>query len=388
MIYDVIITGAGIAGLNAAVKLSRNGMKVCVVDRRSTIGWPVRCGEATGTVKELSRFIEIDSSCIARQIDALEIQINGAPMFKREIPEAGVILNRDKLEQKMADIACSQGALLLLNKLVTGLSEGQNGWDGVILEHGKKLEGRFIIGADGPESKIGQWAGITRPLTLDEAGSAVEYTLNTDAYDDHCLHFFTGSREIPSGYIWVFPKGNGRILVGGILYGCSRSCRKVQHYVDAFIEKKFPNVKKHSMITGCAPITVSPKVLHRSNVLVAGDAGRMVNPLSSAGIMNAFESSDLAADCILCAAEGDQTLGRYTDRWRKQQRFQQKIFLLLKEIFLNSSDTELESILKNGSLFFANVNRDKPFRFPLIPTSVFVMQTLPRIIRYRSALFM
>ena len=65
------------------------------------------------------------------------------------------------LEQGLADEAGKLGATILLDAVVTGLHENHYGkWDGVAIENGSVMAGRYIIGADGCESKVGQWAGL------------------------------------------------------------------------------------------------------------------------------------------------------------------------------------------------------------------------------------
>jgi len=48
--YDVIVVGAGPAGLRAATKLAKNGINVICLDKKQEIGVPVRCGEGLGLV--------------------------------------------------------------------------------------------------------------------------------------------------------------------------------------------------------------------------------------------------------------------------------------------------------------------------------------------------
>jgi digeranylgeranylglycerophospholipid reductase len=67
--FDIIIIGASIAGLYSGSKLTEAGRNVCIIDRKKEIGTPVRCGEATGNRAELSRFIAIDESWIARDFN-------------------------------------------------------------------------------------------------------------------------------------------------------------------------------------------------------------------------------------------------------------------------------------------------------------------------------
>src|SRR5664279_3333386 len=80
MQYDAVIVGASLAGLYSDMALAKNGWKVCILDRKSTIGIPVRCGEATGNRRELSRFIPIDESWIASDITGVALHLNDTEM--------------------------------------------------------------------------------------------------------------------------------------------------------------------------------------------------------------------------------------------------------------------------------------------------------------------
>jgi len=385
--YDAAVVGGSIAGLYAGMKIARGGMNVCIIDRKHRIGTPVRCGEATGNYRQLSRFFDIHKSCIAREIAGLTLHIN-SHTISRNIPEAGVVLNRDILEQQLAEQARSFGATILLDTSVTGLHDNHRGdWDGVTVENGRLIEARYIIGADGCESWIGQWAGITSPLALNEVVSTIEYHMESRYCDDGNLHFFTGTSVIPAGYIWVFPKGDNHMLVGGGIYGCPRNVPKVKYYVDAFIQSRIPGAKPYSMITGCVPVTVCPRDLTCENVLVVGDAARQVNPLTAGGIMNALEAADLAADAILTCGDDDGKLRIYSRKWARNQRRQQKLYRLLRDIIVNSSDNEMISLAETARrVFKEGFDGSKPYQLPAVPLAVLALSIFPKVIRYRSAL--
>jgi digeranylgeranylglycerophospholipid reductase len=386
--FDVVVAGGGIAGLYLGMKLARGGMSVCIIDRKRTIGVPVRCGEATGNLAELSRFFEPERSWIALEVEGCALHINESICFKKAIPEAGVLLYRDKLEQGLAHRAEKFGATIFLDTIVTGLHENHHGeWDGVAIEPGDIIKGRFIIGADGCESRIGQLAGITRPLSLGEVASTLEYHIESDYCNDGFLHFFMGSSIIAPGYLWVFPKSKSVLKVGGGLYGCPGNTPKVKYFVDDFIKRRMPHARRHSMITGCAPVTLSPRSLTKKNVLVVGDAARQLNPLTAGGIMNAFEAADLAADAVLACGGDDRKLRVYSRQWAGNQRRQQKVYRLLRDMIVNSSDDEIVALVRRASrVFKGDVDRSKPFEVSMTQAAILAMSMLPKALRHWRAL--
>ncbi|MBD3316156.1 MAG: NAD(P)-binding protein, partial [Chitinivibrionales bacterium] len=200
MKYDLVVVGAGIAGLYLGRRMAREGWRVCVLDRREKIGTPVRCGEATGNRAELSRFVPIDESWIARDYGGVFMHCDGGLEIAREIPDAGLILHRDRFEQSLADDGRECGMEIRLQTAVTGLVWDQTHCRGVVIENGQNIESDYVVAADGAEGGVGRWAGITQTLAPREAFSAIQYTIHADSFDDGYLHFFVGRETIPRGY--------------------------------------------------------------------------------------------------------------------------------------------------------------------------------------------
>ncbi len=373
MQYDIIIVGASIAGLYAGMKLALAGQKVCILDRKKEIGLPVRCGEATGNRAELARFVDVDESWIAQDIKGFTVHFRESVFLKKEMEETGVILHRDLFEKQMADKAEKNGADIFLKTAVSGLLHGSNGVTGVRCDNGREITGSLIIGADGCESKIGRWAGVTDTIPIRDAFSAVQYRVKSNYCNDGFLHFFIGSADIPGGYIWIFPRSEHEISVGAGMYRGNGQSQKVKALLDDFITRNIPEAQCSHFISGCAPLSISPKQLYKDNVLVIGDAARQVNPLTAGGIMNALEAADLAVHAILAGRNNNKTYSiskGYSKKWTKTQRRQQKIYYMFKEVYLDSSDKEMKLVTeKVGKIFNTkrSIDRSKPFIFPLFP---------------------
>ena len=170
------------------------------------------------------------------------------------------------------------------------------------------------------------------------------------------------------------------------MYGAEAELPKATHYLDRFIEKKFPDASKTEFIAGCVPIAICPKNLHNANVLVLGDAARQANPLSAGGIMNALEASDLAVEELLANGKNGAPAIQYSARWRKN-RFEQKCFYLLKEIILNSSDRNLSAVMeKLEHAARRHLDRSHPFKITLSDVSFLVFSFLPQVVRFRHVL--
>ncbi len=391
MKYDAVVVGASIAGLSTATHLAGAGWSIIVIDRRREIGIPVRCGEATGNRAELSRFVTIDESWIACDISGLVAHVNDSFSRKLPIRDGGVMLRRDRFEQSLAQSASAKGAHVLLNTPVTGLFIKNNHPAGVTLENGNIIEASFIVGADGAESSVGRWAGITRPLLLTEIASALQYRLKSNFCNDGFLHFFIGGSVIPHGYAWVFPKGNGMVSIGGGIYRCSPEQPSAKHFVDRFIKKHLgAEPPLETLVSGAIPVTLPPRRLSKENIVLVGDAGRQSNPLTAGGIMNALEAAESASRWLInCRnANGASVPDSYSAGWRRNQRRQHNLFMLLREIWFSIPESKLIPYLKTAfSLAGNDLDRSKPFKMPLLRFVEFMFIVFPLAIKRILILF-
>ena len=138
------------------------------------------------------------------------------------------------------------------------------------------------------------------------------------------------------------------------------------------------------LISGCAPVTLCPRTLCRGPVAVVGDAARQVNPLTAGGIMNALEAADLLVHCLGAPAiDIPMALRQYSERWRRRMRFEQKVFLLLQRVFLDSNDAELRRVLAQADTALGRLaDRSRPFRWPVSALTRLCMLTAGKAIAH------
>jgi digeranylgeranylglycerophospholipid reductase len=391
MVYDALIVGASVSGLYTGYRLAQAGWKVRILDRRHEVGVPVRCGEATGNRAELRRFVPVDESWICRDIRGIAVHVGATFTMSREIPDTGMMLHRDRFEQSLAALARNHEAEISLGTSVVGLEEIDGAEPCATLDDGTTVSGRVIIGADGVESKVGRWAGITRPLDLDESFPSAQYRVRSDFCNDGFLHFFVGSDVVPRGYLWVFPRSENEISVGAGFYGCHEAGSTVVTYLDRFIAHRIGKVTRDKFITGCVPLALCPRVLYRGRVVVVGDAARQCNPLTAGGIMNSLEAADLLTGSLITLGPSrpiGPALSRYSQKWRGAPRFNQKAFGLLLRIFLASSDAQITKAIKLAErIFGGSTDRSRPFSLPVIPFVRLAMYFFPRAVMNLRILF-
>jgi flavin-dependent dehydrogenase len=153
---DVFVIGGGPAGLAAAIAARRRGFQVVVADgNRPPIDKP--CGEglmpdSIAALQQLGVEIEAGEGYPLRGLKFLEKEKSATACFPSG---RGVGLRRPILHQKMLNRAAALGVQFLWETPVIGIRG-----DGVNLAGGNFIQAKWIIGADGGQSRVRRWAGL------------------------------------------------------------------------------------------------------------------------------------------------------------------------------------------------------------------------------------
>lgn len=355
--YDVLVIGAGPAGSIAAKTAAEKGLDVLLIEKRQEIGDPVRCAE--GVSKEyLKKHVEIDKRWICADLKASHIYAPDGTRIEmaEEISggEVGYVLERKVFDRALAEHAAKAGAEVRVKTRATGLIIEDDFVKGARLMHlGKEYDVRakIVIGADGIESKVGRWAGIDTSLKPSDIETCTQYLVTGVNIDqDHC-DFYVGNEIAPGGYLWIFPKGEGKANIGIGLLGSRTGKFKPRpvDYLNRFLEKKFPDARIIEMVFGGVPVSGSIEKTSANGLMLIGDAARQADPITGGGILNAMDAGKLAGEAAYAAiSAGDVSLQKleegYEKRWRETIGHEIDMSLVVKNCFINLNDEELNSL--------------------------------------------
>jgi len=364
--YDCIVVGAGPAGSMAGKVLAENGVDVLVLEKHPEIGVPLSCAEAISFLG-LTNFVPIDPEWVSNYVHKVLLVSPSNIKAKLHHPNAGLILNRKLFDKKLAEKAALSGACVKKNAQAIGLlknpkdaSRKKGKFCGVkVLEtcsersesDGKEREyqAKVIIGADGVESYVARWAGMDFSLGLDQIEACVQYLLGDVEVESDCVEFHLGQNLAPGGYTWVFPKANNRANVGLAMSPDRTSGKKAKEYLDQFVPKRFSNFKIIESMVGAVPCFDRNKNLVKENVLLVGDAGRVVDSLSGAGISNALLSGKIAGSVVSqYIKDGGLSvsfLRKYYDELMRSKGRLLRFHSFCRAIFLKMTDEDLDAVI-------------------------------------------
>ena len=353
---DILVIGAGPAGSAAAKHAAINGARVIVIDKKSEIGSPKRCAE--GVSKEGLEKLGIEPSprWVTKEATGVRmVSPNGTAVNLTEekvnLPEAGYILERKIFDKHMAMDAGRAGAKIMVKTLATGMrrEEDQVVVNTAHMDRELEIKAKIVIAADGPESRVGRWAGLKTALKPKNMESCAQFEMaGVDMAEPDCIEFHFGS-VAPGGYAWIFPKGDDIANVGlGVLTTITDKSA-YQHLLE-FVESNpaTQNAQPVELNIGGDPVGGLLKKMVADNVLVTGDAASMVNPLTGGGIISGMLGGRIAGQVAAQAvADGDyshENLKIYEKLCEEELGESFQKYLKAKEYLLSLSDTELDTI--------------------------------------------
>ncbi|MFQ5752710.1 MAG: NAD(P)/FAD-dependent oxidoreductase, partial [bacterium] len=115
MMYDLLVIGAGPAGLSAAYTAAKSGIKVAVLEKSKEIGYPIHTSGGSW-IDELKQ-LDIPERFMNPIREGLFISPGEKTEFRYSVPP-GCILDVRGLYQYLAELASAEGAEIFVNTAV------------------------------------------------------------------------------------------------------------------------------------------------------------------------------------------------------------------------------------------------------------------------------
>jgi len=347
--FDCIVVGAGPAGSMAGKVLAENGVAVLILEKHSQIGSPLSCAEAI-SLSGLTDFVPLDPEWVSTYSQNMLLVSPKGIRMKVHHPDVGLVLNRRLFDRRLAEKAASAGACLKTNVQAIGLMKNTKGkLCGVrVLEDGgeKEYQAKVIIGADGVESCVAGWAGMDSSLRLNQIESCAQYLLGEVDIEPDCVEFYLGCSVAPGGYAWVFPKGENLANVG-LAVTPDPANKKAKDLLDDFVAKRFSDFEILESMMGAVPSFDRSRNVVKENLLLVGDAGRVVDSLSGAGISNALLSGKIAGSVVSqYVKDGNLSvsfLKKYYDELMRSKGSLLRFYSYCRAIFLRMTDEDFDA---------------------------------------------
>ncbi|MFG1610425.1 NAD(P)/FAD-dependent oxidoreductase [Actinoplanes sp. NPDC049265] len=322
---DVVVVGAGLAGLHTGRLLAQRGLEVLLVERRRSLSTGLR---TTGIF-------------VRRTLDDFDLPEHLLGPGVRDVllyppsRRAPIRLTSDRDEYRVADMAAvyqhalcaaeSAGAEVRLGVRYAGVGNGV-----VRLEGTDPVAARFLVGADGARSRVARDLGLEQNRRF-LVGAEIVHPVASGA-SEPAFHCVLDPRVAPGYLGWVIDDGHAAHV--GVA-GYPRAMRTgVRHLLDAFAA----DAPGRATATGPierrgGPIPVGGVLRRLASPgnpagLLIGDAAGAVSPLTAGGLDPCLRMSELAASVIVeYLRDGDEHALRRYDGRTLRARFRGRLLL-------------------------------------------------------------
>jgi flavin-dependent dehydrogenase len=308
---DVLVVGAGLAGLHTATLLAERGHDVLLVDRRSRLTEGIR---TTGIfVRRTLEDFPLPAHCLGPPIRRVLLY---PPSLRRPVT---LVSPRDEFrvgDMPALYLAAAAGAVHAGVRLALGTRYVGRRPDGIVLAGAGPailswpatppqdllrrapalVRSRFVVGADGARSRVARDLGLDRNRHL-LVGAEEVFPVTTGEPAFHCVL----DPALAPGYLaWVVNDGqHAHVGVAGYPH---RFRHGLRHALDSFaaVAPGAPTSRPDRVERRGGPIPVGG-LLRRigcADGLLVGDAAGAVSPLTAGGLDPCLRLSELAAGVL------------------------------------------------------------------------------------------
>ncbi|MFZ9531996.1 MAG: NAD(P)/FAD-dependent oxidoreductase [Ilumatobacteraceae bacterium] len=308
---DVLIVGAGPAGIAAALTAQQRGLSVCVIDK-ATFPRDKCCGDGltTGALRLLQQ-LGLQPSTVASWKVCRDVVLRSPSgrTVELQLPDDGqfaAIASRMDLDAALVDHARQRG--VLVREGVSFVDISCDGDYHVTTSDGV-VTARVVIAADGMWSPVRKALQPDRSPYLGEWHALRQYAHNVTGPASDRLYVWFEPDLLP-GYAWSFPLADGRVNLGfGILRGATQKVGDMKSLWASVLSR--PHIRQalgdaavidDKVSAWPIPARVTSATLSVDNVLFVGDAASATDVLTGEGIGQALLSGMLAGAAAASSA--------------------------------------------------------------------------------------
>ncbi|TDN89364.1 hypothetical protein DET49_106109 [Salegentibacter sp. 24] len=354
--FKVIIVGGGLAGLTAAIHLSREGQQVLLIEKKAFPRHKV-CGEyLSNEVLPYFNFLDIDlkGSLKPINIQRLLYSTQNAKTIETKLELGGMGISRYNLDNFLFKKAQEYGTEILLGSVEN--INFENDEFRLKLSSGKEFKTAIVLGAFGKRANLDKSLG--REFEKQKSSwLALKGHYENPEFPDNlvALHNFEG------GYCGLSKIETG--LVNACYMVSYKSFKKYKNtkefkkqilfnnpYLKGFFIKAKPVFENDLSI---AQISFEEKSIIKEHVLMLGDAAGLIHPLCGNGMAMAIHSGKIASEAVLSNLQGnnlnrENLENQYRENWNSQFRSRLRTGRILQKILINPLlATTSQNLVKN-----------------------------------------
>ncbi len=298
--FDIIIVGGGLAGLSSSIHLSKENLRVLVIEKNNYPKHKV-CGEyISNEVLPYLEFLDIDVFKLgAKKINKFQLSTTKGQLISADLPLGGFGISRFCLDEALANKAIENG-VEMLQDTVEDIQFSDDSFS-VETKSRKTFKAKIVIGAYGKRANLD--VKLDRKFIKTKSPYlAVKTHVKGDFPNDLvALHNFEG------GYCGVSKVEDDSI---NLCYITNFKSFKKYKDIDEFQEKVvFNNEHLRAIFSETTPVFEKPLTISQisfedkkpveNHIIMCGDTAALIHPLCGNGMSMAIRSAQIASDLII-----------------------------------------------------------------------------------------
>lgn len=315
--FDVLIIGAGPAGVTTALKLAESGLKIAIFDK-AQFPREKTCGDGL-TLDVISQLSLVSDQLAAeflklpQKLPSYEALLFSPDFSQIRIPYLMKHENKPIYTCRRVDfdnlmfqqLKQHSNISVYENCKILGIEISDS--KVLLTGNGFEFEGSIVVGADGANSMVARQMGLNRIGKEHQAVGLTAYYSGLKPLNNKNPIEIYFLKDILPGYLWIFHLADGKANIGVGMLASVISEKKID------LKKKFEdllsseplktrlvyatrdgNVKGHTL-----PLGFDNREISGNRFLLTGDAAALIDPLTGEGVGNAIRSGRVAAEHII-----------------------------------------------------------------------------------------
>lgn len=340
---DVVVIGAGPAGLMAARVLARSGHDAVVLEEHAEVGEPVHCTGILG--RDAFDELDLDTQSILSVAHSARFHaLDGNTTTIESSQIQAAIVDRRLFDQTLMERAVADGAEVRTGRRVAQLHM-ERGRVRVSTANGETVTARACVLACGAKYRFNQQLGLGLPKVFAQSAQLDIAFAPLEQIEVHL-----DNHLIPGGFAWAVPfrrRGVARVKLG--LLGGERAGVAFDTFARRLAERvgadptqwPTPTLK----ILPLGPV----RRTYANRLLAVGDAAGLVKPTTGGGIYYGLLSGRWAAETLDEALRRDRLDARrlrsYEVRWRDRLGPEIRAGLAFRTIASRLDDNAISTLL-------------------------------------------
>ena len=352
---DVLVIGAGPAGLLATNEIAKRGYTVSVLEEHEKVGEPDHCAGllSTSGLKRLG--IRLPKKIIQNTVDGAKIYSPSGHSItvERGKREANVI-DRRLFDAWLASKATDSGAEIITkakaqefvrsNRRISGI--------GVKRDNNIELNAKAFIIAEGSRCRLS--GSLKFPIVKRTSKyPAFQYEVSGVDIEENIVEMFYGKKVAPGFFAWIIPLGDSRARIGLAAHNNSKTRLNALINHHKIISKRMKRAKIERSLGGIVLVGMPISKMTVENTVIVGDAAGIVKATTGGGVIlggiTARVAGRTVAESLSNEENMNQALSQYDKKWKAMVFKELQAMYLAQRALSSLDDKGIDSVVKDAA---------------------------------------